>query len=256
MDYITYLFLNHLPLVEQEVRFVNGEEQTCLIIPTKINQLKRGRNGNWVMPLLFKERPPNAKLITHEAELIYLSAEEADKARAFGYYDRTMRMGRVRVHDRTPSRKIDRTNRTTDIRCDGVIVLSDIPKSMIFRNGENDRRYIDRLSFRSYSDDVLLYTGSVCIDDIPRGLILTNPDNGKKYINVIFKRMEKLDTYLNTHHLVMVTESGSEIEIGRFKEWRRTDAAPPPRQAPPDMERHDTTVTPRPAPKSIDGIKF
>lgn len=261
MNYILHLFLNHLPLVEQEVRYVDGEEQECLIIPTKINQLKKGRQGNWLMTLRINEEAPNAKLITHTAQLGYLNWDEVYKARDAGYYERSKHIGRMRVHDRTPAKKIDRTNKATDIRCDGVIVLSDIPKKLIFRNGENAKRYISNLAFRAYGDSGTLYTGAVCIDDIPRDRILTNADNGKKYINVRFKKMESLDTYLNTHQLVIVDGDGAEIEIGRFKEWVRPDAQKaerPPREGSRDefLDVRDTEINQRQTPESIDGMRF
>lgn len=256
MTYLAYLFLSHLPCVESETRFIDGREQVCLILPTESNQIKKGKQGNWMMILRLAERFPNAKQITHDVQLQYLLQSEVDKSYRLGYHDRTAHMGRVYVHDRTPERKIDRTNRSSDVCCDGIIILSDIPKDIIFRNAENDKRYLGKLTFKSTSDDSLIYTGSICVDDIPSQHIKTGPNTGKKYVNTRFKKLEKLDTYMNTHKLVIITDEGSEIEIGRFKEWQRTEGrtmAPPPVQ-PEDI--HNTGVNQRQTPESIDGLKF
>lgn len=226
----------------------------CLIIPTTTNQIKRGKQGNWLMMTRLAELPPNARMQTHDLQLSYLTEDELQKSLACGYHDRTAHLGRVYAHDRTPSKKIDRSNKSSDIRCDGVIVLSDIPKRLIFRNAENDKRYVESLTFKAYGDDSVIYTGAICIDDIPSGYILTDPGTGKKYVKTRFKKMKSLDTYMNTHHLVIAGPSGAEIEIGRFKEWSRTDIRPI--QDAQQKEEHDTTVTPRPTPKSIDGMRF
>lgn len=257
MNYIAYLFLNHLISVSEETRFVDGREQVCLVIPTETNQLKRGKQGNWLMTLRISESQPNAAMRTHVLQLGYLNYEEVGKAKNAGAYERSQRIGNVYEHDHTPSKKVNRTNNATNIKCYGKIVLSDIPKDLIFSNAENAKRYVSNLHFKFYSDRHRIYTGCVCIDDIPRDEIRTDADTGKKYINAAFKRMPKLDTYMNTHHLVIMTKDGSEVEIGRFKEWvaeDKTESAPPPASAP--TQEHTTTVNPRDTSFSIDGIKF
>lgn len=250
MDFFCQMFWNHLPSVMTEKRIVDGIEQDCLVIPTRVNQIKKGRTGNWMSSFRIVECPPNEKLITHEIQLGYLDWDEVNKAREHGYYNRTQHMGRVRIHDRTPSRKIDRINHAQDIVCNGTIILSDIPKSRIFRNAENDMRYVEDLKFRSLTDDTFLYIGSICVDDIPLDDIQTEPYTGKKFVNAVFRRLERLDTYMNTHQLIIDRDDGSEIEIGRFKEFRKEGE---PAVTP--QEEHTTTVNPRP-PESINGIKF
>ena len=251
MNYLAYMFLTNLPHVETEVRYIDGVEQECLIIPTKKNQLKKGRNGNWLMTMRLSEEPPNASQVTHTMQLGYLNWGEVDKARSMGYYERTQHLGRVRVHDRTPSKKIDRNNRATDIICDGVLILSDINLAWTTRNEVDGKRYLGGLRFKPYRDNGVIYTGTMCIDDIPHNYILTDPNTGKKYVKTRFCKMEALDQYMNTHHLVIESTSGSEIEIGRFKEWVREGAVPqPPPQVP------NSSMPPRQSPKSIDGIKF
>lgn len=250
MNFIVHFFWNHFITVMEEKRFVNGKEEVCLIIPTETNQIKKGRNGNWLSIFRLAECPPNEKMITHDMQLMYLNEKEVQKSYDMDYHRRTAHIGRVRVHDRTPEKRIDRTNTAQDIECHGVVVLSDIPKSLIFRNGENDKRYIQNLVFRNSSDDTFIYTGSICVDDIPRDDIKTENYTGKKYVDATFRRLKTLDTYMNTHQLVIVRDDGSAIEIGRFKEFRKEGAA----NVPP-KEEHTTTVSMRP-PTEINGIRF
>lgn len=240
--------------VEEESRFICGKEQPCLIIPTETNQIKRGKQGNWLMILRLSECRPNARNMTHEVQQMYLTPEAIEEGKRLGYHDRTMHMGRVYQHDRTPSKKIDRTNVTRAIDCKGTVCLSDIPKDLIKRNAENNKRYLSKLTFKSMEDDRYVYTGYICLDDIPAHHIYSNLTNGKRYINVRFKKLVRLDTYMNTHLLVVVAGDGQEIEIGRFKEWEKSDNPAP--QSEKKEEKHTTTVNPRPMPTDIDGIKF
>lgn len=207
-----------------------------------------------MMMCRLEELPPNERMQTHRVQLSYLNEDDLQKSYDLGYHSRTASMGRVYAHDRTPEKKIDRTNKTTDIRCSGVIMLSNIPKHLIFRNAENERRYLDKLTFRSVSDGSVIYTGSICIDDIPKEEIKTDNNTGKKYINATFKKLERLDTYMNTHQLVIIDAKGNEIEIGRFKEWQSVDGRiNTPTQQPyiSNDEYNDKEL-----PESIDGIRF
>lgn len=253
MNYLCYLFLSHLPYVEEEVRFIDGKEQPCLIIPTESNQIKRGKQGKWLMIVQLRACKANAKMITHDVGLMYLKDNCLKSDKASGRYDKTMRMGRVYVHDCSPWKKIDRTNRSTPLICDGMLVLSDIPKELIFTNSDNARKYVSNLTFHSVSDTNTIFTGSVCIDDIPLRYIKTDRQTGKRWVRTKFCKLDKLDTYMNTHKLVIVTDNGGEIEIGRFKEWVKDGVQ---KIALPDEQEHLTTVNPRVVPKSIDGIKF
>lgn len=251
MNYLAYLFLNHLYSVTEEIRFVDGKEQPCLVIPAESNQLKRGKRGNWLMVLRLREKPPNASMKTHRLELVVLNRSEVERMRSLGILDRANDVGHVYAIDNSPEKKIDRTNNATDIVCKGVIVLDDIPTDLIIRNSNSGKRYVNGLRFEPCSNIYIIYTGAICVDDIPKEHIMLDASTGKKYINVTFKRMPALDLYMNTHHLV-ITCHGSEIEIGRFKEWVKSggvaeDSIP--------KESHNTTINPRP-PISIDGIRF
>lgn len=257
MQYLLYLFLSHLPYVEVENRIINGKEEPCLILPTKTNQIKKGRQGNWMMMFRLAELPPNEKMQTHRVQLSYLNEEDLQKSYDFGYHKRTAAMGRVYEHDRTPERKIDRTNYADDIRLDGIIILSDIPKKLIFANAENAKRYVSSLTLRADPDNGVIYTGSVCVDDIPIQDIQTDLNTGKKYVKVRFIKLDKLDTYMNTHHLIISRDDGSEIEIGRFKEWvSESGRIVQPSTKPEIDEIHNTGVNQRQAPEEIGGIKF
>ena len=61
------------------------------------------------------ELPPNARMQTHDLQLTYLTEEELQKSYKYGYHRRTAHLGRVYVHDLTPEKKVDRSNKASDI---------------------------------------------------------------------------------------------------------------------------------------------
>lgn len=226
MDFITHLFWNHLPYVESEIRIINGKEEVCLIIPTKTNQLKKGRNGNWLSTFRMIAVPPNEQMITHDMQLGYLNYDEVAKARAMGVYKKTQYIGRVREHDRTPSKKINRANdRATNIFVDGAICIDDCPDDLIVTSRDTGKRYI-KCTFRRNGPNgtPIFTTGAVCLDDIPDVCIKQNPRTGKRNVLCRFRRSKYMDTYFNTHELICTLSDGSEIEIGRFHEWTKATA--------------------------------
>lgn len=255
MNYLCYMFLSDLPMVLEEYRFIDGKEQPCLIIPTATNQIKKGNRGDWLMIFRLAECPPNVKQRTHEIQLTFISPDDLQKSMASGRHKRTMRMGYVYEHDRTPSKKLDRTNRSEDMECVGNIILSDIPKNLLHKSENTGKRYLSGLRFYRDGDNNVIYTGFICVDDIPRDYIRTDGETGKRYVSARFRKLERLDTYMNTHHLVIDGAEGSEIEIGRFKEWVRDGADAAHERPAPREPEHNTTITPRP-PMSVDGIKF
>lgn len=223
MDFIAHFFWNHLPYVESENRIINGKEEVCLIIPTKTNQLKKGKRGNWVSTFRMVAVPPNEEMTTHEIQLGYLNYDEVDKAKKLGVYSGTQHIGRVREHDRTPSKKVNRDNsKSIDLISDGAICLDNIQDDLLVRNPQNKKYYL-KCTFRRKGNDgtAIFSTGAICIDDIPQECIITNPRTGKRNVRCRFKRSEFMDTYYNTHELVCVMPDGSEIEIGRFREWTK-----------------------------------
>lgn len=255
MNFIAYLFWNHLISCRTERILWDGKEEECLIIPAKINQMKRGKSGNWYSIFRLAECPPNAEMRTHDIQMTYVNPDDLQKSYDFEYHNRTAHMGRVYEHDRTPEKKIDRTNNATDIRLDGIIVLSDIPQKLIYRNELTGKRYISNLMFRAIQDDGIVYQGSLCIDDIDVKSIVTDPNTGKKKINVRLQKTQMMDVYYNTHELVMVKDDGSECQIGLFREFHAIDVKNPPN---PNASKniHNTQVNQRQTPSEINGIKF
>lgn len=236
-----------------ESRIIDGKEQTCLILPVDDNQIIRGKWGNWVMRLHLYEIPPNPDRISHKAGLVWNDRQTAKKWDRDGTMERVLNLGRVRPHIKEQIPKVDKGNNAEDIPLCGEIILSDIPKGLIYKNFQNKMRYVHNMRVKSLRDDGKVWLGSICVDLIPRHLILEYPDSGKKYIRVRFKKLIKLDNYMNTHILVIDTKDGSEIEIGRFREFRK-DGEVVKSEFPPE-EIHDTPVNQR-QPESIDGLKF
>lgn len=221
MDFIAHFFWDKLIYTEEEIRVINGKEEVCLIIPTKTNQLKKGKQGKWLSTFRIIAVPPNEEMITHEVQLGYLNYNEVDKAKKMGAYGRTQLLGRVREHDRTPSKKVNRDNSmATDLIVDGAICLDNIPDELLIRNPDINK-YFFKCTFKRKGNDgtAIFSTGTICIDDIPQQCIVVNPHTGKRNVRCRFKRSEYMDTYYNTHELVCIMQDGSEIEIGRFREW-------------------------------------
>lgn len=238
---------------------IDGKDEVCLVLPTKKNQFKKGKHGSWMMMCRLAECGPNEAQQTHDVQLTYLTEEALQESYDFRYHKRTAHLGVVYEHDRTPEKKIDRTNYASDVRLDGVIVLSDIDKSLIFKSSVSNKRYISNLVIRGKPDSGVIYKGSVCVDDIDAKAIFTDPNTGKKKIRVKFHKLQRCDCYMNTHELVMVAEDGSEFQIGLFKEFEAIGGAkapPQPQPQPAEEEIHNTGVNQRQMPSEIGGIKF
>lgn len=260
MDYFAQFYFNHLPYVIEETRQINGREENCLVIPITPNQIKRGNHGNWLVNLYIDELPPNAKMLTHEIRLMFVNAEQRNKAKRQGNFRKTQQIGRV-MGRYEGTEAIDRTNNTNNECFRGSIVLSDIPKRCIFRNSENAKRYVKHLKFKNPKNPDFIYTGALCLDDIPREHTHIHKETGKRYARCIFQKLDYCDFFMNTHHLVIDTNDGSEIEIGRFKEWKKIpqDDTPYDDEHPIVTEEpteHQISVALRPIPKSIDGVEF
>ena len=131
-------------------------------------------------------------------------------------------MGRVRIHDHTPEKAINRSNdNATDVIIDGAICIDNIPNDVLVFNNQSKKRYFQCTFKRSASNGTPIFcTGAICLDDIPDEDIITNMRTGKRNVMCRFKRSKYMDTYFNTHELVIVKPDGGEIEIGRFREWQ------------------------------------
>lgn len=257
MNYWAVLFLSDLRGAFEETRFVNGREQNCLIIPADDGQLVRNHKGGWILRVEFNEVPANPKRMTHEMKLKFRSRGEADKAEREGWLRKMQHFGRVYPQSRDYNPRRDRTNHTKDIMLDGVINLSDIPRDKIRLNKRNGKRYVYNLTLCPTGDRNIIYTGLICVDDIPRRFVMTDPYTGRKTLNVHFLKTERIDLFMNTHKLLIVSDDGTELEIGTFKEWKKEGSAEAPQPTPSsdDGEIHNTGVNQR-MPDSINGIKF
>lgn len=254
MNYLAYWFFSKMPCCLEQKMIIDGKEEVCLVLPVKANQIKKGKHGNWIMMCRLAECEPNERMQTHDIQLSYLSEEDLQKSYDFGYHKRTAHMGRVYEHDRTPSKKIDRTNRAHDIDLRGNICLSDIPRDLIFANAENAKKYISNLTFKGLHDENFIYTGCICLSDIPKEDRWQDPNTGKKYVSVRLIKLKSLDTYMNTHQLIIARQDGTEIEIGKFKEFQKTNYIPPQNiQYPAPLNMNDN---PKDLPSEINGIKF
>ena len=242
-------------MVLERTEIIDGKEEACLLIPTKTNQIKKGKQGNWYFICRLAGLPPNERMQTHEIQLTYVSPEDLQRSYDFGYHKRTAHMGRVYEHDRTPEKKIDRTNYARDIDLRGDICLSDIPRELIFSNAENAKKYISNLTFKGLQDDGFIYAGSLCVDDIPKDDIWQDQNTGKKYVSVRLVKLKSLDTYMNTHQLIIARQDGTEIEIGRFKEFQK-EGYTPSQTLHRTEDIHNTGVNQRDLPSEINGIKF
>lgn len=198
------------------------------------------------------EEPPNPKGHSHRIALQWRDKESLERAQQLGIAGRTIRMGCARAYNPDKNKELPNINDGEDKELNGEIILSDIPKKLIIQNFQNKMRYVHSLKMKSLQDDGKIWMGSICLDLIPKHHILEYSDSGKKYIKVRFKKLKKVDLYMNTHILVIDT-NGSEIEVGRFREFRKNGEVVKNEISPEEI--HDTPVNQR-QPESIDGLRF
>lgn len=253
MQYSIRLYIAHLPNVLTETRIIDGKEQTCLILPVDDNQFRKGKKGNYFLSLRMMEEPANPQGHSHTIALRWNNKEGLEEAHRRGIDKYTRKMGVARAYETSRVTEVHDQNNVEDIEFVGEIILSDIPRRQFWRNRRNNKWYIPYLQMKSRYDDSKVWTGSICISDIPENHILEYPDSGKKYVKVRFRKMDKLDIYMNTHTLIIDTKDGSQIEIGRFREWKKQGEVI--RNEIPPQEIHDTPVNQR-TPESIDGLRF
>lgn len=232
---------------------IDGKEQTCLILPVDDNQLRKGKSGNCFLSLRMMEEPPNPKGHTHTIALRWNDKKGLEEAHRRGIDRYTRYLGVARSYEKTRITAVQDQNRVEDVEFVGEIVLSDIPKKQLWRQRLNKKWYLPYLKFKSLYDDSKIWTGTICVDDIPEQHILQYPDSGKKYIKVRFKKLDKLDIFMNTHTLIIDAKDGSQIEIGRFREWKKNGEVI--KNGMPPQGIHDTPVNQR-TPESIDGLRF
>lgn len=235
-----------------ETRIIDGKEQTCVIIPVEDNQLSKSSWGKWIMSLKMYEVPPNPKGLSHKLALQWRDKEALNEAHKKGLTKKTANIGCATSFNRERHKEKSDSNASQE-ELEGIIILSDVPKNRIFKNRQTAKRFIPNLKLKSLLDDGMLWTGVLSIDEIPKHYILEYPDSGKKYIKVKFKKLKKTDVFMNTHILVLDSQDGSQIEVGRFREWKKQGEVI--KNETPSQEIHDTPVNQR-TPESIDGLKF
>lgn len=183
-DYFGTFFISKLPFCFEKLEMVNGVEKTCLVIPYDEAQMGRTRNGSVFLKLKLNQLDPNAQLRSHKIRLGYRDYNEVNKAKQLGYYDTANNLGYlyVRADGDGKDAKVDYTNNMTQIFCDGKLFL----------------------------------------DSIQREDIKVDPMTGRKYIDFSFRKTPKLDSFGNSHEVIVRTEYG-EHQIGLAKELRDKD---------------------------------
>lgn len=223
MDSVSVLFLNKLPTVYTEIRMIDGREEKCLILPMRDNQIFKTKDGDYTLKIRHYPTRPNPQQITHNVALQPQSGREYLRLKKLGKTRRMERLGYTYAFSEEDlERRRPRDNsKAADIIADGEICLDDIPPYLIHENRAL-KKHFARCTFKAVSHDgtPILVTGTLDLDEIFPRYIWTNPETGKRMVNCRFKKMEYMDRYYNTHALVVITPTGTELEIGRFREWK------------------------------------
>lgn len=178
MYYVGTLFISKFPFAFEEQRIINGREQTCLVIPCEAGQMERTRYGGWFCRLRFDICPPNPSQKILSIELGFKNVDELEKARYLGYYDKAKNLGHVFVagEEETKDRVLDKTNKMTNLYCEGRLFL----------------------------------------DSIDREDIKTDPRTGRKYVDFTFRKSRLLDAFGNSHEIVVRSDYGEhQIGVAR-----------------------------------------
>lgn len=178
-DYFGTFFISKLPFCFEKQEMVNGVEKTCLVIPYDEAQMGRARNGAVFLKLMINQCEPNPQLRTHKIRLGFRDYDEMKKARRLGTFETANNLGFLYLRCDNPSAKVDYTNNMTQIFCDGKLF----------------------------------------VDSIQREDVKTDPMTGRKYIDFSFRKTPKLDSFGNSHEVIVRTEYG-EHQIGVAKELR------------------------------------
>lgn len=178
MKYVGTFFLSKLPFCFEKQEMVNGVEKTCLVIPCDEAQLDRTRHGAWFIRLKCTVVPPNPQRRAIKLMLGYRSWPEVHKAKKLRYYNETEDMGYLFVDSHhSNAKKIDKTNNMTDILC----------------------------------------TGKIFLDSVQREDIKVDSQTGRRYIDFSFRKTALLDSFGNSHELIVKTGYG-EHQIGLARE--------------------------------------
>lgn len=177
MYYVGTLFISKFPFAFEEQRIVNGVEQTCLVIPCEAGQIERTRYGAWFCRLVYNIVPPNPQQRLAKIALGFKNMNEVEKSKNLGYYETSRNLGYLFVADETGNEaKIDKTNKMTNLYCEGRLFL----------------------------------------DSIDRGDIKTDPRTGRKYVDFTFRKSRLLDAFGNSHEIVVKSDYGEhQIGVAR-----------------------------------------
>lgn len=177
MYYIGTLFISKFPFAFEEQRMINGREQTCLVIPCEAGQMERTRYGAWFCRLVYHVVPPNPQQRLAKIALGFKNMEEVEKSKNLGYYETSENLGYLFVADETGDEvKLDKTNKMTNLYCEGRLFL----------------------------------------DSIDREDIKTDPRTGRKYVDFTFRKSRLLDAFGNSHEIVVRSDYGEhQIGVAR-----------------------------------------
>lgn len=177
MYYVGTLFISKFPFAFEEQRMINGREQTCLVIPCEAGQMERTRYGAWFCRLVYHVVPPNPQQRLARIALGFKNMDEVEKSKNLGYYETSANLGYLFVADETGDEaKLDKTNKMTNIYCEGRLFL----------------------------------------DSIDREDIKTDPRTGRKYVDFTFRKSRLLDAFGNSHEVVVRTDYGEhQIGVAR-----------------------------------------
>lgn len=177
MYYVGTLFISKFPFAFEEQRIVNGVEQTCLVIPCEAGQMERTRYGAWFCRLVYHVVPPNPQQRMAKIALGFKNMEEVKKSKNLGYYETSENLGYLFVADETGDEaKIDKTNKMTNLYCEGRLF----------------------------------------IDSIDREDIKTDSRTGRKYVDFTFRKSRLLDAFGNSHEIVVKSDYGEhQIGVAR-----------------------------------------
>lgn len=254
MNFNAFFFIERLYGVTEELRYVDGQEQVCLVIPTVPNQIYKGRTGGWYMQLFIHSTEMNEKGRSHFLRLQFRDMDGVRKAKREGWFNQVNNLGNVYPNIVLP--KIDWTNRSQKIELHGYLNLSDIPAQLIRTERANNKKYLQNVKIMDPSDANIIYVGSICLTDIMPKFRYRDSNSGKYFTKVIFKTSDRLDYGMNTHLIYATDNNGSMIEIGRLREWRKDQPVPVEKRENPQAPPNPTAQNNQRPPRSIDGMKF
>lgn len=261
-DFFLWIRLSRLPhsYVKREV--VEGMEQNVLCLPIKESQLFMDKSGDICVKGIMEELPQvDSGGATHRFKLMYRNAAESKKARIAGYEHATKFLGTAIPWKQDMERTHQFPNdKATDISIRGAICLDDITDEDMVVKTTTAQKFVP-CTFKSVGPKgtPILLVGMIDMDSIVDNDIVLNPRTGKRNIPCTIKKMEETDFNRNTHILVVTKKDGSEIEIGRFREYKeatKTQARIAAIQEELAPQEHEQTEEQPIKPLQIDGYNF